>query len=75
MKFKYNGRIYNPINVEKKLKKLGITVNDIEIIPEKIEEDNSIDTSIKKYYYRNPITGYTITSIYDNLNVDGYERI
>ena len=34
MKFKYNDRIYNPSNLEKKLKKLGITINDIEIIPE-----------------------------------------
>lgn len=40
MKFKYNGRIYNPVDVEKKLKKLGITMEDIEIIPEEkpIEE-------------------------------------
>ena len=38
MKFKYNGRIYNPVNVEKKLKKMGITMDDIEIIPEEIKE-------------------------------------
>lgn len=40
MKFKYNGRIYNPVDTEKKLKKLGITIEDIEIIPEEkpIEE-------------------------------------
>lgn len=44
MKFKYNGRIYNPVNVEKKLKKMGITMEDIEILPdEKNKEDNSIE--------------------------------
>ena len=39
MKFIYNGRIYNPANLEKKLKKLGITINDIEIIPEDIKKE------------------------------------
>jgi hypothetical protein len=44
MKFKYNGRIYNPVNVEKKLKKMGITMEDIEILPdEKKKEDNSVE--------------------------------
>lgn len=44
MKFKYNGRIYNPVNVEKKLKKMGITMEDIEILPdEKKEKDNGIE--------------------------------
>ena len=44
MKFKYNGRIYNPVNIEKKLKKMGITMEDIEILPdEKKREDNSVE--------------------------------
>lgn len=44
MKFKYNGKIYNPVNVEKKLKKMGITMEDIEILlDEKKKEDNSIE--------------------------------
>ena len=30
--FKYNGKIYKPSNLENKLKKLGITMDDIEII-------------------------------------------
>ena len=42
MKFKYNGRIYNPVNVEKKLKKMGITIEDIEILSEE-KIDNSLD--------------------------------
>lgn len=43
--FKYNGKIYKPSNLENKLKKLGITINDIEIIDdtqtkaEKIQEE------------------------------------
>ena len=41
----YNGRIYNPSNLEKKLKKMGITINDIEVIPEekKKEEESGIE--------------------------------
>ena len=48
MKFIYNGRIYNPVNVEKKLKKMGITMEDIEILPdEKKKEDNSLEDYMK----------------------------
>jgi len=43
MKFKYNGKLYNPVNIEKKLKKLGITFNDIEIIEEEKKIDNELD--------------------------------
>ena len=43
MKFIYNNRIYNPVNLEKKLKKMGITINDIEIIPEEKKVDNSVE--------------------------------
>ena len=66
MKFIFNNKIYNPVNLEKKLKKLGITLKDIQII-----EDNKIideiDTSIQKYYFKNTITGETIISIYPSL--------
>ncbi len=66
MKFIFNNKIYNPVNLEKKLKKLGITLKDIQII-----EDNKIideiDTSIQKYYFKNIITGETIASIYPSL--------
>lgn len=30
--FEYNGKIYKPSNLENKLKKLGITINDVKII-------------------------------------------
>ena len=66
MKFIFNNKIYNPVNLEKKLKKLGITLKDIQII-----EDNKIideiDTSIQKYYFKNIITRETIVSIYPSL--------
>ena len=66
MKFIFNNKIYNPVNLEKKLKKLGITLEDVQII-----EDNKIideiDTSVKKYYFKNTITGETIVSVYPSL--------
>ena len=61
-KFIYNGRIYNPVNLEKKLKKMGISINDIEIIP---KEEEPIEMSdIKLYHFKNEITGEVITSMY-----------
>lgn len=78
IKFKYNGIVYYPKDLDKKLKKLGITKDDIEIV----NDDNKIETpleldDIKKYYFTNGV--FTITSIYDNLdnlrnmiNVDEY---
>lgn len=78
IKFKYNGIVYYPKDLNKKLKKLGITKDDIEVV----NDDNKIETpleldNIKKYYFTNGV--FTITSIYDNLdnlrnmiNVDEY---
>ena len=66
MKFIFNNKIYNPVNLEKKLKKLGITLKDIQIIEDNKRIDE-IDVSIKKYYFKNTITGETITSIYPSL--------
>lgn len=66
MKFKYNGRVYNPVNLEKKLKKMGITINDIEIIPEEKRATEYDD--IKLFHFKNRITGETISSIYDTLD-------
>ena len=67
MKFMYNGRIYNPVNVEKKLKKMGITMNDIEIIPEEIKEVKYEDDTIT-YLFIDRVNGKRIVSIYDNLD-------
>ena len=81
MKFKYNGRIYNPVNVEKKLRKMGITMDDIEIIPEEIKEVKYEDDTIT-YLFIDRVNGKRIVSIYDNLddlkdliNVNDYEKV
>lgn len=78
IKFKYNGIVYYPKDLNRKLKKLGITKDDIEIV----NDDNKVETpleldDIKKYYFTNGV--FTITSIYNNLdnlrnmiNVDEY---
>ena len=66
MKFIFNNKIYNPVNLEKKLKKLGITLKDIQII-ENNKIIDEIDTSIQKYYFKNTITEEVITSIYPSL--------
>lgn len=64
MKFIYNTRIYNPSNLEKKLKKLGITIDDITIIeePKPVEEK----FEVKLYYYKDNM-GYRICSIYPEI--------
>ena len=81
MKFMYNGRIYNPVNVEKKLKKMGITMDDIEIIPEEIKEVKYEDDTIT-HLFIDGVNGKRIVSIYDNLddlkdliNVNDYEKV
>jgi hypothetical protein len=67
MKFIYNNKIYNPVNLEKKLKKLGITINDITPI-EETKNSEELNEEIRKYYFRNLRTGEVIVSIYPNLN-------
>lgn len=78
IKFKYNGIIYYPKDLDKKLKKLGITKDDIEIVNDDNKEETPLELDdIKKYYFTNGV--FAITSIYDNLdnlrnmiNVDEY---
>lgn len=75
-KFLYNKEIYTSFNLKKALKKLGITIEDITILPEEKEED-CIDSSIKKHHFKLP-NGYTVTSIYnnlDNLGITDYKQI
>lgn len=68
IKFRYNGKNYKPKDPEKKLKQLGITWEDVEIIQEeKKEEPIEHSHSIKTYHFVNEKTGYTITSIYPYL--------
>ena len=72
MKFKYNGKIYNPINLEKKLKKLGITIDDIELIEElKNTNENTYTNNSTLYYFKKD--DYVRCSIYPEEN--GWEKI
>ena len=77
--FKYNNKQYTTNNLENKLNKLGITKEDIEILGNK--DLGEIDTSIKKYYFKNIKTGEIIVSVYPDLrnleniiNVNDYEK-
>jgi hypothetical protein len=88
--YELNGRILKTTNLTKKLKRLKSEPkilfqleNGTEAdLDQWIKDNQNInsnsekeDIEIKKYHYRNPITGYTITSIYDNLDVNGYIKI
>lgn len=59
--FEYDGKIYKPSNLEKKLKKLGITINDIKIIDdtdtkaeterkEKGEQQQNLEHTVSLYW-------------------------
>lgn len=68
--FKYNGKIWNPKNPEKKLKQLGITWDDVEIITEQPKLKETIDYQDPELYvFRNVKTNEVILSIYDNLDL------
>lgn len=80
--FKWNGKIWNPKNPEKKLKQLGITWNDVEIIEEPIKKEIIEYDNVVLYRWKNKKDGSTITSIYNSLdkigkviNIEDYERI
>jgi len=62
--FKYNGKLWNPKNPEKKLKQLGITWDDVELINEPIKQiEIKHEDPNRLYYFINKETGYSITSI------------
>lgn len=66
--FKYNGKIWNPKNPEKKLKQLGITWDDVEIIEDSPKEEKQIEMmDTKLYHFKNLKTGHTLVSIYPEL--------
>lgn len=73
--FKYNGKIWNPKNPEKKLKQLGITWDDVEIIktPTLEIKKEEYEDPHRLYYFINKETGYSISSIYPVINEIGYE--
>lgn len=63
MKFKYNNKIYETPNLEKKLKRMNLTLDDIEIIPDIVKQ---ID--VKEY----GIPGKTIRYF---LHPDGHKTL
>lgn len=86
IKFKYKGIEYSPKNdknAEKKLKQLGITWDDVEIITARSKQEETIEyVNPKLYIFKNRINGYTIESIYDNLDnlandvdIENYEYV
>ena len=76
--FKYKDRQYTTNNLKNKLNKLGISIDDIQIMGNR--DLGEIDISIQKYYFKNTITGETIISIYPSLehlnikNIHEYKR-
>lgn len=78
--FRYKDKQYTTNNLKNKLDKLGISIDEIEIMGNKHLEE--LDNSIQKYYFKNIITGETVVSIYPNLenlkdiiNIDEYKEI
>ena len=63
--FKYKDKQYTTNNLKNKLDKLGISINNIQIMGNR--DLGEIDISIQKYYFKNIITGEIITSIYPSL--------
>ena len=65
--FKYKDKIYTTTNLEKKLEKLGIEIQDVEILKKQDNSIGELDNTVQKYYFKNRYTGETIVSIYNNL--------
>lgn len=63
--FKYKNKIISTPNLEKKLKRMKLSLEDIEIINKDIIKDLSLeeDNGVVKYYFMND-EGYRICSIY-----------
>ena len=76
--FKYQDKIYKTINLDKKLKKMGLSLEDIEVIDKpSSKEDNDDNEVIIKHHFILP-NGYTVTSIYNNLDdlgITDYKQI
>ena len=76
--FKYNNKVYEVPNLEKKLKRMKLSLEDIELINKpSSKEDNDDNEVIIKHHFILP-NGYTVTSIYnnlDNLGITDYKQI
>ena len=77
--FKYQDKIYKTSNLDKKLKRMKLSLEDIELIDKPIETSKEDDNEkvITKHHFILP-NGYTVTSIYnnlDNLGITDYKQI
>lgn len=82
--FKHNNKVYQGMSLDKKLKKLRIDKNEIDILFEGDLTKDELETKflemtkeikvveeeddIKKYYFKNRINNSIITSIYPTLD-------
>ena len=87
--YELNGKKLKTTNLTKKLKKLkqeptilfqqefeGSIKEAESILDEQLREEEVIETNdIIKHHFKNYKTGFTITTIYDYVNEDGYEQI
>lgn len=74
MAFKWNGKLWNPKDPEKKLKKLGITWDDVKIIEDK--KDEVIEYVNPMLYAYKLEDGYLFSIYKHNLdNYLGYKSI
>ena len=88
--YELNGKKLKTTNLTKKFKKLkqeptilfqqefeGSIKEAESILDEQLKETEVIDynNDIVKHHFKNYKTGFTITTIYDYVNEDGYEQI
>ena len=76
--FKYQDKIYKTSNLDKKLKKMKLSLEDIELIDKpSSKEDNNKEKVITKHHFILP-NGCIVTSIYnnlDNLGITDYKQV
>lgn len=75
--FKYQDKIYKTSNLDKKLKKMGLSLEDIKLIDKPSSKEDANEEVITKHHFILP-NGYTVTSIYnnlDNLGITDYKQI
>lgn len=68
--FEYKGKIYKPSNLENKLKKLGITINDVKIIDD--TQTNAEKEREERKQQNNINNDYLVDIYWDNQNKGWY---
>ena len=69
IKFVYNGKIYAPGNLEKKLKKMGITMSDIEIISDE-PSVKKVNYDVRPYTHTYRVNVNTVLCAYSQEDLD-----